>query len=177
MTSSVGYTNRNLEPPRVASKNDKVGKCGRMIKVEVNFLPMKINIPGGTVYHYDIDFKFPWKREVRKSDRPFLIKVLEEFKKVHQGILGKPQSIVFDGLKNVYTCRRLNFPSGEYEGKAEVLKDQDSTEKVEMTVKFKLVGQVEINQAVEEYISSGTSATRPADAMQVLNIILGMSFN
>ena len=53
-------------------------------------------------------------------------------------------------------------------------KDQDSEEMIEMTVKIKLVNTVEINHAVEEYTRRGTSATRPADAMQVLNIILGM---
>ena len=172
MTSSVGFTKQELQPPKCA-KEEKVGQLGRPIKVEVNFLPMKINIPGGTVYHYDCDFKFPWKREIRKSDRPFLIQVIEEFKKQHKGILGNPYSIVFDGLKNIYTCRRLNFPSGDFEEKCSILKDEDSQEKIEMTLKLKLVGAVEINHAVDEYIRRGTSATRPADAMQVLNIILG----
>ena len=67
MTGSIGFTKRQLEPPRASSRDDKVGKAGRPLKVEVNFLPMTIKVPGGTVYHYDCDFKFPWKREVRKS--------------------------------------------------------------------------------------------------------------
>ena len=58
-------------------------------------------------------------------------------------------------------------------GKTKVPKDQDEKEMIEMTVKIKLVSTVEINDAVTEYTRKGTSATRPADAMQVLNIILG----
>ena len=46
-----------------------------------------------------------------------IFQVVEAFKKAHQKVLGSPYSIVFDGLKNIYTCRRLNFPA-EFEGNA-----------------------------------------------------------
>ena len=52
----------------VSSFEEKLGKSGRKIQLRVNHFPMNINVPGGVIYHYDVNFIFADKKEVKKSD-------------------------------------------------------------------------------------------------------------
>ena len=69
---------------------------------------MKINVPGGVIYHYDVNFVIPGKKEVKKSDRKLLLKAIQRLKEKCPEIFCHAV-VAFDGLKYAYTCEKLNF--------------------------------------------------------------------
>ena len=85
----------------VSSREQKVGKLGKEIKLRVNHFPMTINVPGGVIYHYDVYFEFAEKIVAKRLDRKLLVEAINIFKKKYFRIFGNPHAVVFDGLKNI----------------------------------------------------------------------------
>ena len=173
---------------QVPSGQEKVGTLGKKIRLRANHFPMEINVPGGVIYHYDVEFKFSEKNEKEKKkvpekkeevkNRKLLLKAFNQFKKKNSQIFVSPHVAVFDGLKNVYTCKKLKFPSKEskaFKGEIEIKEDANSSQDSEITVILKYAGPVDVNDAVAEYCRGGITETKPSSAIQALNIVLSMT--
>ena len=173
---------------QVPSGQEKVGTLGKKIRLRVNHFPMEINVPGGVIYHYDVEFKFSEKNEKEKKkvpekkeevkNRKLLLEAFNQFKKKNSQIFVSPHVAVFDGLKNVYTCEKLKFPSKEskeFKGQIEIKEDANSSQGSEITVILKYAGPVDVNDAVAEYCRRGITETKPYSAIQALNIVLSMT--
>ena len=162
---------------QVPSGQRKVGTLGKNIPLSVNHFPMKINVPGGFIYHYDVDFKFSGKKEKEKElkSRKLLLEANNLLKNKYSKIFVNPHEAVFDGLKNIYTCKKLKFPYREFEGDVEIKEHANSPQARKIKVILKYVGSVDVNDAVEEYCERGITETKPYNAMQALNIVLSMT--
>ena len=162
---------------QVSSRKEKVGTVGRKIPLRVNHFPMKINVPGGVIYHYHVEFKFSEKeREVK--NRELLLKAISLFKNKYSKIFVNPHAAVFDGKKNVYTCKELKFPGqeGEVKGEIEIKEHGDSSQGRKIKVKLKCTGPpIDVKDAIAEYFRSGTTKAKAYDAIQALNIVLSMT--
>ena len=157
----------------VLSTKDKVGKKGRKIQLRANHFPMEINVPGGLIYHYDVKFIIPDKKEVKKSDRKLLLETIQRLKENYQKIFHNAV-VAFDGLKYAYTCEKLHFSSDEFEGEVEIKEHTTNLKRPEVKVILKKLDPLNVNAAIEEYHRSGTTETKPYDVIQALNIVLSM---
>ena len=159
---------------QVPSSQKKVGTLDK-IPLRVNHFPMKINVPGGVIYHYHVEFKFSEKeREVKNRD--LLLKTINLFKNKYSNIFVNPHAAVFDGKRNVYTCEELKFSSREFEGEIEIKEHGDSSQGCKIKVKLKCTSPpVDVKDAIAEYFRCGTTKTKPQDAIQALNIVLSMT--
>lgn len=74
----------------------KTGKSGKKISLRTNHFPMEINVSGGVIYHYHVEFKFSEKKEQGKEkevkNRKLLLEVINQCKKKYSGIFLKPHS-------------------------------------------------------------------------------------
>ena len=157
----------------VSSVEKKVGNSGRKIPLRANHFPMQINVPGGVIYHYDVNFILPDKKEVKKSDRKLLLEAIERLKQKYPEIFN--HTVVFDGLKNVYTCEKLKFSSDKFEGHVEIKKNATYLMVTEVKVILKYLRLINVNSAVTEYCKRGTAETKCDDVIQALNIVLNMT--
>ena len=123
----------------VLSTKDKVGKKGRKIQLRANHFPMEINVPGGLIYHYDVKFIIPDKKEVKKSDRKLLLETIQRLKENYQKIFHNAV-VAFDGLKYAYTCEKLHFSSDEFEGEVEIKEHTTNLKRPEVKVILKKTG-------------------------------------
>ena len=158
----------------VLSPMEKVGKKGGKIQLRANHFPMKINVPGGVIYHYDVNFIFADKKEVKKSDRKLLLEAIERLKGKNPEKFHHP-AVVFDGFKNVYTCEKLDFSSGVFEDNVDIKEHATNLKVPEVKVILKYVSHVNVSSALEKYYRLGTTEAKPDDAIQALNIVLNMS--
>ena len=166
-------TDDSLHIYTVSSFEGKTGKSGTKIQLRANHFPMKINIPEGKIYHYDVSFIFADKKEVKKSDRKLLLEAIQRLKEKCPEIFN--HAIVFDGFKNVYTCKKLDFTSNDFEGDVEIKEHATNLKKPEVKVILKYARDVNVNFEVKEYCKHGTTETKPYHAIQALNIILNMT--
>ena len=157
----------------VSSFQEKVGKSGRKIPLRVNHFPMNINVPGGVIYHYDVNFIFTDKKEVKKSDRKLLLEAIQRLKGKYPEIFN--HAVVFDGFKNVYTRKKLGFSSGEFQSDVEIKASATYLMVPEVKVILKYVRRINVDSAVTEYCRRGTTETKPDDVIQALNIVLNMT--
>ena len=180
----IGKKDDKFHIYQVASGKKKFGTLGKKISLRVNHFPMEIKVPGGVIYHYDVQLKFSGKNEKEKSkfpekkevkNRKLLIEAFNQFKKSYPEIFVNPNAAVFDGLKNVYTCKKLKYPSREFKGEIDIKEDPNSSQGREITVILKYAGPVDINDAVAEYCRRGVTETKPYNAIQALNIVLSMT--
>ena len=159
----------------VSSWEPKVAKLGKKIKLNVNHFSMAISVPEGAIYHYDVDFKFSEKIVAKRLDRKLLIEAINLLKNKYSRIFVNPHAVVFDGLKNIYTCEKLNFASKEFEGEVEIKEHADALKVPQIKVILKNTGSVDVNDAIEEYCRRGMTERKPMDAIQALNIVLSMT--
>ena len=157
----------------VSSVEEKVGKSGKKILLRVNHFPMKINVPGGVIYHYDVNFIFADKKEVKKSDRKLLLEVFQRLKEKYPEIFN--HAVAFDGLKNVYTRKKLGFSSDEFQSDVEMKASVTYLMVPQVKVILKYMRHINVNSAVAEYCRRGTTEAKPADVIQALNIVLNMT--
>ena len=157
----------------VSSVEEKVGKSGKKILLRVNHFPMQINVPGGVIYHYDVNFIFADKKEVKKSDRKLLLEAIQRLKERYPEIFN--HAVAFDGFKNVYTRKKLGFSSDEFQSDVEIKASATYLMVPEVKVILKYVRRINVNSAVAEYCRRGTTEAKPADVIQALNIVLNMT--
>nr|XP_040574527.1 LOW QUALITY PROTEIN: protein argonaute-2-like [Lepeophtheirus salmonis] len=170
---SIGNTRAQYNIPRAASikeKMTKLGTLGRKIKVRANHYELKLQVP--EVHQYQVSYKLPWKRDLRKTDSPLLFDVIEKTKRA---IKVSPASIVFDGQYSMYSIHKLppNFVT-----KVSVREIPEDAREVEFEVTIKHVDTIDISDSLKDYLSPSSSRSKCemiAKSAQVLNVILGMS--
>ncbi|CAB4068993.1 ELF2C [Lepeophtheirus salmonis] len=170
---SIGNTRAQYNIPRAASikeKMTKLGTLGRKIKVRANHYELKLQVP--EVHQYQVSYKLPWKRDLRKTDSPLLFDVIEKTKRE---IKVSPASIVFDGQYSMYSIHKLppNFVT-----KVSVREIPEDAREVEFEVTIKHVDTIDISDSLKDYLSPSSSRSKCemiAKSAQVLNVILGMS--
>ena len=64
--------------PSIQERKANVGTAGRRIKLQTNHFGMKIS--DKPIFRYSVDFKMPWKRDIRRKDEPILIRAVEAMK-------------------------------------------------------------------------------------------------
>ena len=64
------------------------------------------------------------KKQVK--NKKLLLEAINRFKEKYPKIFLNPCAVVFDGLKNVFTCGELNF-SGKFEGEIEIKEHADAS--------------------------------------------------
>ena len=158
----------------VSRWEQKVGKTGRNIELRANHFPMKVNVPEGIIHHYHVEFKFSEKVVVKRLNRKLLVEAINLFKRKYSEIFVNPCAVVFDGFKNVYTCKELNFAL-KFEGEIEIKENADALQVPQIKVILQYAGSIDVNYAVQEYCRRGTTETKPIDAIQALNIVLSMT--
>ena len=165
-------TSDSLHIYTVSSVEGKIGTSGKKIQLRVNHFPMKISVPGGVIYHYDVNFLFKDKKEVKKSDRKLLLEAIQRLKDKCSKIFH--HAVVFDGFKNVYACKKLDFSSDEFQRDVEIKENLAYLMVPEVKVILKFKRHLNVNSAVAEYCRRGKTEAKPKDAIQALNIVLNM---
>ena len=56
------------------------GTAGRKVKIKTNHF--SVDLKDRNIFRYDVDFKMPWKREIRRKDEPILIRAIEAMKAI-----------------------------------------------------------------------------------------------
>ena len=84
---------------QVSRLRGKAGKLGKKIALRTNHFPMEIDIPGGVIYHYNVEFKFSEKTEKEVKNRKLLLKAIPLLKEKYSKILLNSHAVVFDGIK------------------------------------------------------------------------------
>ena len=56
------------------------GTAGRKVKIKTNHF--SVDLKERNIFRYDVDFKMPWKREIRRKDEPILIRAIEAMKAI-----------------------------------------------------------------------------------------------
>ena len=130
---------------------------------------MKIDVPGGVNYHYNVDLKFLENIE-KVTNRKLLLEAINLFKKKYSKIFLNPHAAVFDGSENIFTCKNM-FPSRELEGDIEIKEHADSSQGHKIKVILKYAGSVDVKYAVEEYFRLGIKETKLYNAIQAFNIM------
>ena len=116
--------------------------------MRTNQFPMHIDVPGAVIYHYDVEFTFSEKKQVK--NKKLLLEAINRFKEKYPKISLNPCAVVFDGSKNVFTCRELNF-SGKFEGEIEIKEHADVSKGLQIKVILKYTLCVDVNDAIAEY--------------------------
>ena len=165
-------TDDSLHIYTVSSAEGKTGTSGRKIQLRANHFPMEINVPGGLIYHYVVNFIFKDKKEVKKSDRKLLLEAIQRLKEKCPKIFH--HAVVFDGFKNTYTCKKLDFSSDEFQSDVEIKENAAYLMVPEVKVILKYKRCLNVNSAVTEYCRRGKTETKPKDVIQALNIVLNM---
>ncbi len=166
-----------LEPPRAKTADHRqVGLKGKEIALNSNHFEMKINLPNnGRIHHYDAVFTSNHK-EFKKGDHPILVQALEGVKKKYVTIFPRPSEVVFDGQKNIYALNELPLgDAGNFVGKVKLKESEDLASDMTVTITLSKVGTVEVKNLIEEYLQRGSTSTKPSNAIQILNVIMGMS--
>ena len=167
-----------LEPPRAKSADHRqVGLKGREIALTSNYFEMKLNLPNnGKIHHYDAVFVSSNKQDFKKGDHPVLVQAIEGVKKKYSTFFPKPCEMVFDGQKNVYTLNELPLgDAGNFVGKVKLKESEELATDMTVTVTLTKVGTVEIKNLIEDYLTRGSTPTKPNNAVQILNVIMGMT--
>ena len=170
----IGHKLNKFPIYTVSSCEQKVGTSGRGIELKANHFKMKVSVPGGKIHHYDVEFIFSEKVVVKRLNRKLLMEAINLLKKKNSEIFANPYAVVFDGLKNIYTCKELSFGL-KFEDEIEIKEYADALKVPQIKVILKYAGPVDVNYAVEEYCRRGTTETKPKDAIQALNIVLSMT--
>ena len=116
--------------------------------MRTNQFPMHIDVPGAVIYHYDVEFTFSEKKQVK--NKKLLLEAINRFKEKYLKISLNPCAVVFDGSKNVFTGRELNF-SGKFEGEIEIKEHADVSKGLQIKVILKYTLCVDVNDAIAEY--------------------------
>ena len=142
----------------------------------VNHFPMSVSLD--SAFHYDVEPTFPERGKAKaamRKDKELLFRAFEVMKKSLPKVFPKPYAVAYDGLKNAYSTRQLAFDGeGTLTKEVQVAEFEDVPKQV-VKVRFVMqpVGPVDLKGAVAEYCRRGGTATRPIEAMSVINIILG----
>ncbi len=167
-----------LEPPRAKSVDQRqTGSEGKEIALATNHYELEIKLPGsGIVHHYDATFTTNGKKEFKKGDQPILIQAMEMVTKKYSTVFSSPFEIVFDGQRNVYTLHELPLgDAGNFIGQVKLRESEDLASETTINVTLHKVSMVDVQTLLEEYVRRGTTACKPNNAIQILNVVMGMT--
>ncbi len=144
----------------------------RPILVRANHFPVRIGLK--SAWHYDVKFQTPFRNGGRSSAafKRLFSRCFEELKRsAGAQRFPLPCGVIFDGLSNAFSTSRLPFGAGDaFEGAVEVREAEDLPRTVRIGVKMQLVGEVDVQAALEEYCRSGSTARRPLEATRYVHI-------
>ena len=162
-SSPVGYA-----PPHLRSSKVFPGKGGTECRLTVNHVRMRI--PSGKIYQYNLKIEPPWKREPKKSDKDLYQLVIQKWRSVCPVPRQSPYSWVFNGDRTLYSIAAVNnIPDTE-------LKIKVDEEELEFKVHdVKMDSIININQDMVDWALKGQSGMMPQTSLQALNVILSQS--
>ncbi|XP_065580423.1 protein argonaute-2-like [Artemia franciscana] len=152
--------NSSLKPCR---RPDDGGTLGRKIKLKVNHFKLELK---GTkkAYHYDVEINENGRSMPNKALRR--VTMHHVFSSAGFSKYFPSDSCVFDGMKSMYSCRKLNFQEHEFPVKI----THEGRER-EFEVAIKKVAEVDLNN-IATYIESGSTLNIPQSEIQCLDIVL-----
>ena len=163
LSSPVGYA-----PPHLRSNGVFPGNGGSLCKLNVNHVRMKI--PEGKIYQYNLKIETPWKREFKKSDKDIFQLVIQEWRSACPVPRLKPHSWVFNGDKTLYcTAPYKDIPDTEIK----IIYNEEELEFKVYDVKMDSV--ININKEMVDWATKGQSGMMPQTSLQALNVILSQS--
>ena len=161
------YNHQLVIPKRGGPGNQGIN--GKSIPVFANHFPLRMK-SGTLVNHYDVDIKMPWKRENKRSDEPLVRRAFKKLCLENPDVF--PKICAFDGVKNIYTTRRLGYNDKKWIGKVSIPEFIGESSS-EIILKFEIQlarSNIDISGAVKTFVS-GITADAFAET-QILNIVL-----
>eukprot|EP00092_Neocalanus_flemingeri_P005039 GFUD01005419.1.p1 GENE.GFUD01005419.1~~GFUD01005419.1.p1 ORF type:complete len:1029 (+),score=236.79 GFUD01005419.1:45-3089(+) len=145
-----------------------IGKEGKKYLVHVNHFPLKIS-DQKRINHYDLEITTPWKRLNRRSDEPLFRRGFRKLCQENANIF--PNYIAFDGIKSIYTTRKLGYSKESWTGKVEIPDSLEVSKMVVLSFKVQLARtNIDLAGAVNTFIAGQTP--NAYSEVQILNIVL-----
>ena len=159
----VGYA-----PPHLRANGIFPGNTGTPCKLAVNHVRMKV--PAGKIYQYNLKMVPPWKREFKKSDKDIYQVVIQEWRSVCPVARHCPYTWVYNGDRTLYcTQPYTNIPDS-------LIKITYEDEELEFhVIDVKMDSIININQDLVDWAMKGQSGMIPQSSLQALNVILSQS--
>ncbi|KAJ3410228.1 Eukaryotic translation initiation factor 2C, partial [Chytridiales sp. JEL 0842] len=155
---------------RVRPKRPNPGTVGKKIKLFVNMYPM--TIPTADCYHYDVTIS---SVNPKKTDLP--PKVNRDVMNAWKRSMKQPEvkSSVYDGRKNMFTCKKLPADLQKGEMKVELPEEDEPKAKPrEFTIAIKHAAIVNMER-LAQFVSGQSVGDVPRDALQVFDVLLKTS--
>lgn len=137
------------------------GKSGQRIPLRANFFPIKI--PDTDIHHYDVTIHDG--KNADKCPKALNRQIIEEM--VNQYIKVFRDRPVYDGTKNIYTKKPLDF-QGVKEFTLEI---QEEGKKRNFKISLKWVSQVNL-MALQDLLKGKPGVVVPQNAIQALDLVL-----
>ena len=163
LSSPVG-----IAPPHLRTNKVFPGSGGTPCQLTVNHVRMKL--PKGKIYQYNLKIEPPWKREFKKTDKDIFQLVINKWRYLNPVIKQNPFSWVYNGDKTLYCTKPYkDIPDCE-------LKITVNGEELEFRVHdVKMDSIINIDQDMTDWAMKGQSGMMPQTSMQALNVILSQA--
>ena len=92
-----------IAPPHLRTNKVFPGSGGTPCKLTVNHVRMKL--PKGKIYQYNLKIEPPWKREFKKTDKDIYQLVINKWRQVCPVTKQSPYSWVYNGDKTLYCTK------------------------------------------------------------------------
>ena len=174
--TSAGYDNT---PAPLPPQKRKLGHFpapsnssnSRPCKVDTNHFNMKVKIPEGVVYMYEVNITPPWTRKYRRSDKVLYQETIRQWKKECPAVRGEQFCWVFDGYKQLYSTKKHHH-SDFNNIKLTVWCAEDEKHVEMMVSEVTLVMDIKVDQDLLDWSLKGRSGFIPQDSLEALNVIL-----
>ena len=168
-TGTVALSNPvGTAPPHLRSNGVFPGKGGTLCRLNVNHV--RVKVPEGKIYQYNLKIETPWKREYKKSDKDIFQLVIQEWRSACPVPRLKPYSWVYNGDRALYcTSPYKEIPDTD-------IKITYNEEELEFKVHdVKMDSVININQEMVDWAMKGQSGMMPQTSLHALNVILSQS--
>jgi len=173
-SDSARMENDNLLLPpkkRVLGHFPGLSNNSRPCSVVTNHFGMKVKVPEGVIYMYDVNIIPPWSRNYRRSDKVLYQETILQWKKVCPAVSSEPHCWVFDGYKQLYSTRRHH--SSEFTNTRLTVWCAEEEREVDMIITdISRVLDIKITEDLLEWSSKGRSGGIPQDSLEALNVVL-----
>ena len=138
---------------------------------------MKLEVPEGMIYMYDVTVVPPWSRPYKRSDKKLYHDTVVKWKAASAATREQQHAWVFDGYKQLYSTRKLGSESFAETTQLSVWSREEERE-VEMVVRdISRVADIRVTREILEWAASGRSGWVPQDAIQALDVVLKQAVN
>lgn len=149
---------------------------GRSCKLQTNHFTVKLDIPAGMIYMYDVNIEPPWKRPYKRSDKKLYHKAVVEWKAKCTSTKNDEHAWVFDGHKQLYSTKKVagsSFPDMKV-----TVWCSDEEKEVSLMIKdVECVADIRVTREILEWATSGRSGFIPQDAIHALDVVLKQAVN